>query len=63
MFATCVWQVYVDERHSLDKTEVRKHLYMTMTHFIRNSCWQGAKPREWRKGEYKDVDLALLAFS
>ena len=58
-----LWQVYFDERHMLEREHTRKHLYMTMTHFLMDSCWGGAKPREWRKGEYHEVDLALLAWS
>ncbi len=40
-----ILQIYSDKTHAISGSVTSKHLYRTMTDFIRQECWDGAFPR------------------
>ena len=42
-------QVYSDKNHFLSGAD--RHLYRTITKFLKNDCWSGGEPREVKPGE------------
>jgi len=38
-------QIYSDKNHGISGSVTSKHLYRTMTHFLKQDCWDGGEPR------------------
>ena len=39
-------QIYADNNHALTGPHTGRHLYRTMTSFLKKECWEGGEPRD-----------------
>lgn len=37
--------MYTDKNHAISGPKTSRHLYRTMTSFLKDECWDGALPR------------------
>ncbi|CAD5122747.1 DgyrCDS11156 [Dimorphilus gyrociliatus] len=50
-------QIYPDKNHLISGPHTTKHLYQTMTKFLKENCWNGAEPEEFNpENSVKKID-------